>query len=116
MRHACGARRSRSGRLCVIVGHLHVDQVVKLWRADLSKINPRAAEALADPAQYSNLFPNMDLAIQAEQHQVSLLVGSERLHVPRKLPSAGHCCTIASSCCLSASASYLLQVSVTSVC
>ena len=46
-------------------------QVVQLWRADLSRINPRAAEALADPAQYANLFPNMDLAVKAEQYQVS---------------------------------------------
>lgn len=44
--------------------------MVQLWRADLSKINPRAAEALADPAQYANLFPNMDLAVKAEQYQV----------------------------------------------
>ena len=50
--------------------HCRLGQVVQLWRSDLSKINPRAAEALADPAQYANLFPNMDLAVKAEQHQV----------------------------------------------
>ncbi len=46
-------------------------QVVQLWRKDLSKINPKAAESLADPAQYKNLFPNIDLALQAEQVQAS---------------------------------------------
>ena len=46
--------------------------MVKLWREDLGKVNQKAAEALADPAQYKNLFPNMDAALQAEQHQVRL--------------------------------------------
>ncbi|KAK9829928.1 hypothetical protein WJX72_008689 [[Myrmecia] bisecta] len=46
-----------------------VSEVVQVWRKDLSKINPKAAESLADPAQYSNLFPNMDLALQAEAYQ-----------------------------------------------
>lgn len=44
-------------------------QVVQLWRKELSKINAKAAESLADPAQYSNLFPDLDLALKAEQHQ-----------------------------------------------
>ena len=44
--------------------------MVKLWREDLGKVNQKAAEALADPAQYKNLFPNMDTALKAEQHQV----------------------------------------------
>lgn len=45
--------------------------MVKLWREDLGKVNQKAAEALADPAQYKNLFPNMDAALQAEQHQAN---------------------------------------------
>ena len=44
-------------------------QVVKTWRKELSKINAKAAESLADPGQYSNLFPDLDLALKAEQHQ-----------------------------------------------
>ena len=51
-------------------------QVVQLWRKELSKINPKAAESLADPAQYKNLFPNIDLALQAEQLQASLATSS----------------------------------------
>lgn len=45
-------------------------QVVGLWREDLRKVNPKAAEALADPSQYANLFPNMAEALQAESLQV----------------------------------------------
>ena len=36
-------------------------------------INAKAAESLADPAQYPNLFPNLDLALHAEQYQVRWL-------------------------------------------
>jgi coatomer subunit beta' len=42
-------------------------QAVAQWRADLAKVNAKAAEALADPGQYSNLFRDWDLALQAEQ-------------------------------------------------
>eukprot|EP00270_Netrium_digitus_P003979 TRINITY_DN1483_c0_g1_i2.p1 TRINITY_DN1483_c0_g1~~TRINITY_DN1483_c0_g1_i2.p1 ORF type:complete len:684 (-),score=220.98 TRINITY_DN1483_c0_g1_i2:13-1824(-) len=44
-----------------------VSEVVALWKADLKKINAKAAESLADPAEYSNLFPNWQLALKAEQ-------------------------------------------------
>ena len=33
-----------------------VSELVKLWRADLAKTNRKAAAALADPAEYPNLF------------------------------------------------------------
>ena len=46
-----------------------VSQVVQIWRKELSKINAKAAESLADPAQYSNLFPDLELALKAEQQQ-----------------------------------------------
>lgn len=42
-------------------------QIVELWRKDLSKISKRAAEALADPVEYPNLFPELQVASQAEQ-------------------------------------------------
>jgi coatomer subunit beta' len=42
-------------------------EVVALWRDDLAAVNKKAAEALADPAEYSNLFPNFELALQAEK-------------------------------------------------
>ncbi|DBB15486.1 TPA: hypothetical protein ACH3X3_003709 [Trebouxia sp. C0006] len=46
-----------------------VSEVVQIWRKELSKINAKAAESLADPGQYSNLFPDLDLALKAEQQQ-----------------------------------------------
>jgi len=42
-------------------------EVVALWRDDLKTVNRKAAEALADPGEYVNLFPNFDLALQAEK-------------------------------------------------
>lgn len=56
--------------------HVCGEQVVKLWREDLAGINAKAAESLADPAQYPNLFPNLDLALHAEQYQVACLAFS----------------------------------------
>lgn len=56
-------------------------QVVKLWREDLSKINAKAAESLADPAKYPNLFPNFDLALHAEQYQVKSTAAIHELYV-----------------------------------
>ncbi|XP_044057207.1 coatomer subunit beta'-like [Siniperca chuatsi] len=46
----------------------HVSRVVKLWKESLSKVNQKAADALADPIQYSNLFPGLQQALLAEQY------------------------------------------------
>lgn len=43
-------------------------RVVKLWKDSLSKVNPKAADALADPGQYSNLFPGLQQALLSEQY------------------------------------------------
>ena len=37
-------------------------EVVTQWRADLAQQNPKAAESLADPAEYPNLFPNLHVS------------------------------------------------------
>lgn len=50
-----------------------MSEVVALWRADLKKVNPKAAESLADPAEYPNLFPDLDVALRAEQHEAARL-------------------------------------------
>ena len=44
----------------------HVPRIVQLWKAELSKTNKKAADSLADPTQYSNLFPDIQEAIKAE--------------------------------------------------
>ncbi|XP_069003584.1 coatomer subunit beta'-like [Embiotoca jacksoni] len=46
----------------------HVSRVVQLWKESLSKVNQKAADALADPVQYSNLFPGLQEALLAEQY------------------------------------------------
>ncbi|KAK2846886.1 hypothetical protein Q5P01_009885 [Channa striata] len=46
----------------------HVSRVVKLWKESLFKVNQKAADALADPTQYGNLFPGLQRALLAEQY------------------------------------------------
>jgi coatomer subunit beta' len=41
--------------------------VVSAWQTDLAKINPKAAESLANPEQYENLFPSFQDALVAER-------------------------------------------------
>ncbi|NXY66294.1 COPB2 protein, partial [Callaeas wilsoni] len=45
-----------------------VSRVVKLWRESLSKVNQKAAESLADPTEYENLFPGLKEAFVAEEY------------------------------------------------
>ncbi|NXG89969.1 COPB2 protein, partial [Stercorarius parasiticus] len=45
-----------------------VSRVVKLWRENLSKVNQKAAESLADPTEYENLFPGLKEAFVAEEY------------------------------------------------
>ncbi|KAJ3282117.1 Coatomer subunit beta' [Borealophlyctis nickersoniae] len=45
-----------------------MSRIVGLWRASLIKENKKkSAEALADPAEYSNLFPDLEWALFAEE-------------------------------------------------
>jgi len=44
-----------------------MSRVVTLWKENLSKISPPAAEALADPSAHPSLFPDLDVALQVEQ-------------------------------------------------
>lgn len=41
-------------------------EMLSLWKADLRAVNGRAAEALADPAEYTNLFPDWEEALEVE--------------------------------------------------
>ncbi|WOH10749.1 hypothetical protein DCAR_0730219 [Daucus carota subsp. sativus] len=43
-----------------------VSEIVALWRKDLVKINQKAAESLADPEEYPNLFEDWQLALGVE--------------------------------------------------
>ncbi|CAN4096867.1 unnamed protein product [Withania somnifera] len=50
-----------------------VPEIVSIWRKDLSKVNQKAAEALADPEEYPNLFEHWQIA-----HAVEARVAEER--------------------------------------
>ena len=53
-----------------------MSKILKLWQADLSKTNEKAAEALADPLQYENLFPELQLALKAEKVNAIIEINS----------------------------------------
>ncbi|XP_051724278.1 coatomer subunit beta' [Ctenopharyngodon idella] len=55
-----------------------VSRVVKLWRESLSKVNQKAAESLADPTEYENLFPGLKEAFVAEQYLRETCLGKTR--------------------------------------
>lgn len=38
-----------------------------MWKEDLGKTNKKAANSLADPTEYENLFPEFQEALKAEQ-------------------------------------------------
>ncbi|KAL9183551.1 hypothetical protein ACHAXT_004407 [Thalassiosira profunda] len=44
-----------------------VEEIVSLWKEDLSKVSESAAGALADPATHPDMFPDMAVALQVEQ-------------------------------------------------
>ncbi|KAL0973385.1 hypothetical protein UPYG_G00202770 [Umbra pygmaea] len=46
----------------------HVSRVVHLWKESLGRVNQKAADALANPTDYSNLFPGLQEAFLAEQY------------------------------------------------
>ena len=52
--------------------------VLDAWKEDLKGVNEKAAEALADPSRYPNLFPDLDLALEVEQ----MFFAARDKHVP----------------------------------
>nr|XP_061797885.1 coatomer subunit beta'-like isoform X3 [Nerophis lumbriciformis] len=53
-----------------------VSRVVKLWRESLAKVNQKAADSLADPTEYENLFPGLKEALAAEHFLRETCLGS----------------------------------------
>jgi len=43
-----------------------ISRIVELWREQLSKVNERAGQSLADPKDYPNLFPDFNSSLQAQ--------------------------------------------------
>jgi len=61
-----------------------VDEIVSLWKADLSKISESAANALAAPSNHKNLFPDIDIALQVEQMFIAQRDASKESGIPSK--------------------------------
>lgn len=66
-----------------------VSRIVKLWKDDLSQTNKKAADSLADPTQYENLFPDLQEAIKAEKfvlnERMQLKPASDYKNIPNNL-------------------------------
>ena len=41
--------------------------MVEHWKVGLASVSEKAANSLADPVQYENLFPDFELALKAER-------------------------------------------------
>jgi coatomer subunit beta' len=63
-----------------------ISHVVKLWKEELKKTNEKAAQALADPTEYENLFQGYTDSLKAEQYlapQRNRLIPAQKYpHVP----------------------------------
>ncbi len=44
-----------------------VPRIVGLWKEALGKLSEKAAESLAEPGQYENLFPDFRESLEAEE-------------------------------------------------
>ena len=44
-----------------------VPRIISLWKDSLAKISEKAAQSLADPINYENLFPDYQDTLRAEQ-------------------------------------------------
>lgn len=44
-----------------------IDEVVEMWKKDLTCVSESAANALASPSKNADLFPDMEIAMQVEQ-------------------------------------------------
>lgn len=55
---------------------------MELWKENLSKTSKKAADALADPGQYENLFPGMAESLVAEQYLAATEETRPAAHYP----------------------------------
>ena len=72
-----------------------VTEMVKKWQTDLAKVNPKAAEALANPDEFPNLFPGFQEALEEEgktqttRDFANLSVTDTRAHGPEANGNVG---------------------------
>ncbi len=57
-----------------------ISRVLPLWKEQLGKVSEKAGQSLADPHEYTNLFPNFNKTLEAEQN-----LNKER---KRKMPAS----------------------------
>ncbi|XP_024969366.1 coatomer subunit beta'-2-like isoform X2 [Cynara cardunculus var. scolymus] len=62
-----------------------VSEIVGLWRKDLNKVNQKAAESLADPEEYPNMFEDWQVALEVEAK-----AASTRGHYPPAVEYVNH--------------------------
>lgn len=68
------------------------NRVVELWREHLAKVNKKAANSLAEPQEYENLFPDWKNALKTEAYlkpQRQRAIPADKL--PRVPVSENHC-------------------------
>ncbi|CAL5443993.1 unnamed protein product [Camellia sinensis] len=53
-----------------------VPEIVAIWRKDLNKVNLKAAESLADPEEYPNLFEDWQVALEVESKVAETRISS----------------------------------------
>ena len=53
--------------ICEIALSSEMPRVVGIWRQNLRKVSERAAQSLADPEEYPDLFPDLEPALAVEQ-------------------------------------------------
>ncbi|GFZ04144.1 coatomer, beta' subunit [Actinidia rufa] len=58
-----------------------VSEIVAIWRKDLNKVNPKAAESLADPEEYANLFEDWQVALAVESKVAETRSSSSKFHL-----------------------------------
>ena len=63
---------------------MNISRIVKLWKEDLGKTNSKAAESLADPTKYPNLFPEIQSVLSSaidtsntNENDVSIIIVRE---------------------------------------
>lgn len=68
------------------------NRVVELWREHLAKVNKKAANSLAEPQEYENLFPDWKNALKTEAYlkpQRQRAIPADKF--PRVPVSENHC-------------------------
>lgn len=61
-----------------------ISEITNLWKDDLAKVSESASNALADPVENPDLFPDMDIALQVEKMFFAQRASTEQTGVDAK--------------------------------